>query len=432
MKVGFIGLGKLGLPVAVSMAIKGHDVLGFDRNPERMTKEPVKEQELGPDGYGNFNTLLAGAYKLKFAKDLEEVAEHADLIFMAIQTPHDKAYEGITPIPEERKDFDYTYLKDAVRELAKVVRKGTMVVVISTCLPGTMRREILPLVPDGVNFVYNPFFIAMGTVMRDFLHPEFVLIGSDSEESAHRLVSFYRTVLERGCPFRTMSIESAELTKVAYNTFISFKIGFVNTLMEICHAFPEADIDEVTGALKCACDRLISPAYLTGGMGDGGGCHPRDNIAMSWLARKLELSFDLFEAVMKAREGQAQWLANLMYEESEKVGLPMAIYGVAFKPNTKILTGSHAVLVSNLVKDMLLGTERVNQEPDMLDPVLAPEWEPDFPAVYLIGCNHAGTEKVRWPVGSVVIDPFRVVLPQEGVKLISLGAKEGVSHGGQG
>ena len=91
------------------------------------------------------------------------------------------------------------------------------------------------------------------------------------------------------------------------------KIVFANVLMEICHK-TGANVDEVTDALKLANDRLISGKYFTGGMGDGGACHPRDNIALSWLSRKLNLSFDWFENIMLARQKQTEWLANLMEE----------------------------------------------------------------------------------------------------------------------
>jgi len=220
-----------------------------------------------------------------------------------------------------------------------------------------------------------------------------------------------------------MSIESAELTKVAYNTFISFKIGFVNLLMEICDRFAFADVDDVTGALKCASDRLISPAYLNGGMGDGGGCHPRDNIAMSWLARDRGLSFDLFEAVMQLRENQAHWLACTMLHYKRAFGgkLDLVIYGTAFKPGTKITTGSSALLVHSIL-------EKIGEKVILMDPVIGPDCPPDFPAVILLGCNHPGSDKIEWPKGSVVIDPFRVVPEQEGVNVIGLG--KGVSFDG--
>src|SRR4029079_12685998 len=138
----------------------------------------------------------------------------------------------------------------------------------------------------------------------DFLHPEFVLLGVDDPETATKMTTLYTTLTD--APVYQMSIDSAELTKVAYNTFIGMKIVFANTLMEICHKSPGANVDDVTGALKKAGRRLLAPLYLDGGMGDGGGCHPRDSIAMSWLAREIPPRHDIFRKPRTCRRGHSQ------------------------------------------------------------------------------------------------------------------------------
>lgn len=418
MKVGFVGLGKLGLPVATCLAMQGHDVIGYDVDPKRMTKKPQPQKEEGPGGKGgDFNDYLAKADRLSFGS-LEEACS-CPIVFVAVQTPHRREYEGITPMPDERIDFDYSYLIQAVSEMAQYLKKGTIVTVISTCLPGTMRREIIPLLPPKVSLVYNPFFIAMGTVMRDFLHPEFVLMGSDDVTALRKMEAFYLTITS--APVRPMSIESAELTKVAYNTFISMKLGFVNTLLEICEKVPGADVDQVTEALKRADKRLISPAYLTAGMGDGGGCHPRDNIAMSSLARKLGLSFDFFEAVMLSREAQARWFAQILEDlQKENKDLPIIIYGYAFKPDVTITTGSHALLVADFLMSRSKATKIM-----LFDPVINGDKNMTLPAIYFIGCIH---NIIRWrgkkfPKGSIVVDPHRVISDQKGVRVIRLGER---------
>jgi len=183
---------------------------------------------------------------------------------------------------------------------------------------------------------YNPFFIAMGTTMRDFLDPEMVLFGVDDSWAAKKAKKFYRTL--HHSPFYETTIETAELTKVTYNTFISTKISFVNTVMEMCDKLPNTNVDDVMNALKMCDDRIISDKYLSGGMGDGGGCHPRDNIALSWLSKKLDLSHDWFDNIMMQRENQTDWLADLIEEHSN--GLPINILGKSFKPETNITTGS--------------------------------------------------------------------------------------------
>jgi len=409
MRIGFVGLGKLGLPVAAAIASCGHRVIGYDTNPKRMTKERQSYQETWFNGAGDFNDYLPQIDNLHFGS-LKEVCATSEIIFVAVQTPHDPRYEGITELPDERVDFDYSFLIAAVKSVCEFVKEGTIIAVISTCLPGTMMKYILPLIPKGVHFAYNPAFIAMGTVIRDFLEPEFVLLGAYDDEAANRMIEFYSSVCNSS--IKLMSVESAELAKVAYNTYISFKIAFVNLLGEICHKIPRADVDEVTGALAGAYRRLISPAYLTAGMGDGGGCHPRDNIAMSYLAKRLNLSYDMFEAVMLSRERHARWLASMLKGLGKISKLPMIILGYAFKPGTKITTGSPALLVKSFCP-----------EAELVDSILS--WgsliDLKTPAVFLLGCRYLEYASCKFPKGSIVIDPFRIVPDQEGVEVISIG-----------
>jgi UDP-glucose 6-dehydrogenase len=275
MNIGFVGLGKLGMPVAVAMAMAGHDVMGFDVVQSNMSKENRLFRETGPDGTGDFNEVLA-ASTLRFASGLHELADHAEIIFVAVQTPHRPEFEGSTPIPYERADFNYRYLCEAIENLSNVVSTGTPVAIISTVLPGTMRKYIRPLMSSPMRLCYNPFFIAMGTTMRDFINPEFVLLGVDDEWAASVVERFYSETLPHAKVCR-MSVESAELTKVAYNTYISSKLAIANTLMEICHKIPGANVDEVLSALKLATRRITGPAYMNGGMGDG-GCVPSDEL----------------------------------------------------------------------------------------------------------------------------------------------------------
>lgn len=414
MNIGMIGLGKLGLPVAVAIARKEFNVMGYDLDPSRMSKEPQPYQETGPDGTGDFNDYLAVS-NITFGT-MQEVADHADIVFVAVQTPHDPLYEGITQMPDKRVDFDYTYLKAAISALAKCVKKETVVAVISTCLPGTMRREIMPLLNDNMKLVYNPAFIAMGTTMRDFKECEFVLLGSDDkrdykENAVEKIVKFYSEAVKSS--IRIMSIESAELTKVLYNTYISLKIAYANTVMEICEKIPRADVDSVTDAIKAAYTRLISRQYLSGGMGDGGGCHPRDNIAMSWLSRELGLSYDLFESAMLSREGQARWLADIVIDKSHD-DMPIVILGYAFKPETNLIVGSHALLVADMIN-------RDGYNVTLIDNNVIPIDEPLKKAVYLIGCKHKEYFGYVFPRGSIIIDPHRYIPDQEDITVIRLG-----------
>lgn len=418
-KIGFVGLGKLGMPVALGVSMKGHDVMGYDVAAERMRKDRFPHQEIAPDGESSIEPVLR-ASTIRFGQ-LEEVVRHAEIVFVAVQTPHDPRYEGITRLQAERVDFDYAFLKAAVGSVARAageIGEDKIVVVISTVLPGTLRREILPLLNERVKLCYNPFFIAMGTTMRDFLNPEFVLFGVRDEVATRKAREFYATLHDR--PFYETSIENAELIKVAYNTFISMKVCFANTLMEIAHKTPGCSVDAVTGALALANQRLLSPRYLRGGMGDGGGCHPRDNIALSWLARELKLSYDWFENVMLCREKQTEWLADLIEEHRLRRGFPekrVGIYGKAFKTGTNLTTGSPAVLLANILEER--GYEVLLYDP-YIDAGACPF---AGPGVYFVGTNHPEFADPGWkfPEGSVVLDPWRFVPRRPGVEVIHIG-----------
>jgi len=421
MNIGMVGLGKLGLPVAVSIAERGHTVMGFDLRKERMSKETQPYQEAGPNGQGDFNKNLQMAENLSFGS-LQEVVNHADILFVAVQTPHDPRYEGTTPIPVKRIDFDYRWLCEAVKEITACVTKPTILSIISTCLPGTMREHILPRLAnnENISLVYNPFFIAMGTTMFDFTHPEFILMGTERQgtPAVTTMCKFYESIVGAGIPLRIMSLESAELTKVAYNCFIGQKIIFANTIMEICHKIPNADCGDVSRALKEANRRLISGAYLNGGMGDGGGCHPRDSIAMSSLAQRLDLSYDLFESVMYCREDQAKWKANLVRDMYIKTKLPILLLGYAFKPGTNLTVGSPALLVYHFLTDEM-GLVVKKHDHHVRGTGVLPENTP--PSLILLGCKHEEYQWASFPKGSIVIDPFRMVRQLSSVEVIHLG-----------
>lgn len=272
MKIGMIGMGRLGLPVCTAIAYMGHEVFAYDIDPKKMQKDNFSAIETGPTGVGDFRHWLKTA-DIKFCT-LQRLLDESEIVFVAVQTPHEEVYEGVTRIPKDRKDFNYTYLENALKtindSIINLYNVPKHVVIISTVLPGTTKRITQNL--NKIQVVYSPLFIAMGQVMKDYLNPEFTLMGG---LSTAKVRDFYKTI--HCAPIIEMSIESAELTKVAYNTFIGMKIAFANTIMEICHS-TEADVDEVTGALKKATDRLISGKYLDAGMGDGGGCFLGDQI----------------------------------------------------------------------------------------------------------------------------------------------------------
>lgn len=393
MRIGFLGLGKLGLPCALAINDKGHQVWGYDINTEiesYLKNKRIPYQEKYADD-------LLMNHQINFGKVID-VVKNSDIIFVPIQTPHDYKYEGCTRLTEERDDFNYDALKNGIKELSEEIKnqnENKIVIIISTVLPGTIDREIKPIINDNERLFlcYNPFFIAMGTTIDDFLNPEFVLLGTEHKWVADNVKNFYKTLHNK--PFYETTIKNAELIKVSYNTFIGMKIVFANTIMEICHK-TGANIDDVMGGLKLADQRLISPKYLNGGMGDGGGCHPRDNIAMSWLGNKIGLSYNFFDDIMMGREKQTEFLVNLILEHKG----PYYILGKTFKENTNLVLGSPALLLANILEEKKISFIHFDPHVDI-----------DFPifkkGTYFIASKHEEFKNYPYPDGSTIIDVWR-------------------------
>ena len=408
MKIGVIGLGKLGLPISIAIDNKGHDVIGYDINPniteDKKPKDIFSTLECDETGENTLKSMIDKS-NVKFTKNLNYLILNSDIIFVAVQTPHDKLYEGSTRIPTTRKDFNYDYLVSSIKNISnelEIIKKEKIVTVISTVLPTTIRNYIIPVMSKYIKLCYNPFFIAMGTTVRDFYYPEFILLGVVDENAKNTVCEFYKTITTS--KVYTTTLENAELIKVCYNTMISTKVSFVNTIMEMCDKLPNTNVDQVTDALKLSNRRLISPAYMTGGMGDGGGCHPRDNIALSWLSNKLNLSFNFFDAIMICRENQTEYFAKLIEEEHIKNNnLKVYILGKSFKPETNIISGSPSILLKNLLKER-------NINCIMYDPYIDTDIPNFEKGIYFIGTKHSAFKDFKFIKDSIVLDPHRYIL----------------------
>jgi UDPglucose 6-dehydrogenase len=412
MKIGFIGLGKLGLPVALAVESRGHEVKGYDTSSDVrgavfnrvMPHEEARAQEL----------LERSAIEII---PVDELVGWADILFLAVQTPHQPQFAGDVPLPPERADFDYRFLTEAVSHVAAEAsykQKDITLVVISTCLPGTFEAELRHLLNSRVRYVYSPLYTAMGTVIADYLDPEFWLIGAISELSPEvkSLSYFYHTIADK--PHVVTDVGTAEFIKVAYNTFISAKIMLANAWMQVCHRMG-LNVDDVTLAMSHCTKRLLSSAYLTGGGPDGGSCHPRDLIALAWLGQQLGCRPNLFDRMARIREEQTDWTAELILEH-RRDDEPVYVLGRAFKPKTSVTTGSGATLLVNLLKDRH-GVHAVQYDPHTDS--FAPEFRK---GLYFVATRHEEFRAWKFPQGSIVLDQWRYLPPQQGVTIIPIGA----------
>ena len=427
--VGFIGVGKLGQACA-EMVAEVHDVVGYDVNP------------VEPENFTMSDTL-------------EGAVRGQDIVFIAVPTPHDPQYDGKAPTSHlPNKDFDYTLVKQVLSEVNAVATKDQLVVLISTVLPGTTRREFIDLIPNA-RFVYNPYLIAMGTVKWDMVNPEMVMIGTeDGSETgdAKELVDFYKTIMQNEPRYIIGTWDETECIKVFYNTFISAKVSLVNMIQDVAENLGNINAEVVCDALATSDRRIMGPGYMKPGMGDGGACHPRDNIALRWMAEDLDLGYDLFDAVMLSREKQAENMASRLVEMSQAGAcnvppMPVIIVGKAYKPLVEYEAGSSSMLVGHYVQQAGVSLYYYDEKTGDIPPqsIL------DKPAVYLLAhnpgitygdqldtvpgwydqhratdCDDAlvstgnGTELVFAP-GSTVIDPWRKTPNIDGVEVIHYG-----------
>ncbi len=325
MKIGFIGLGKLGMPCAEAMAEAGMRVSGYDSNI----------------------SLIGRLIDIKAT--LAEAVIEKDIVFIAVPTPHEAGYDGREPTSHlEPRDFDYSILKSVVKECNSLMNEGQLLVVISTVLPGTIRRDIAPL-SNNTNLLYNPYLIAMGSVKQDFLDPEMIMIGNEHggmDRPTAMLQNFYRELLGLNARTEFGTWEEVEAMKIFYNTFISTKLSLVNMMQDVAQRLGHMNVDRVSVALSNSTKRIISDRYMKAGMGDGGACHPRDNIALRWLAKELDLGYDLFGAIMSAREQQAENMAR----EILRHGRVIYFTSDAYKPGTDLVDGSYSLLVQHYIK----------------------------------------------------------------------------------
>jgi len=391
-KIGFIGIGKLGLDCAEVMAEK-HEVRGYDIYPR--TSDSVQ------------------------VCDIAELVDESEWIFIAVPTPHAEGYDGSVPSSHmDPKDFGHDAVIDAINKVNAHAKTSKKVVLISTVLPGTTRRKFITLLDTRHQFLYNPYLIAMGSVKWDMANPEMVIIGTEDGELtgvAGELIALYKTIMNNDPRYEIGTWDECESIKIFYNTFISAKVGLVNMIQDFAMKIGNINVDVVTNALARSTMRIMGPKYMTAGMGDAGACHPRDNIALRWLAEEYKVGYDLFDTVMHARELQAKNLALYLVEQAKLLNLPIVIHGKAYKPDVEYCIGSYSTLVGYYVKEAGHKVVYVDPLADNPEDVVAAI---DTPAVFLWAHNrkityeYTGDQVDTQPYceikdGSIIVDPWR-------------------------
>jgi len=392
--IGFIGLGKLGLDCAEVMATK-HTVYGYDVMPRKSDSVIVTTPE--------------------------ETINKAEWLFIAVPTPHAEGYDGSVPSSHmEPKDFGHQYVFDAIDNINKYAKTSKKVVLISTVLPGTTRRHFFSRLDSKHQFLYNPYLIAMGSVKWDMANPEMVMIGTEDGNPnalAKELIDIYDTIMENNPRYEIGTWDECEAIKIFYNTFISAKVGLANMIQDFAMKIGHINVDVVTNALAKSDMRIMGPKYMTAGMGDAGACHPRDNIALRWLAEEYKIGYDLFDTIMHGREVQAYNLAEYLVQAHEQNVMegPIVIHGKAYKPDVEYCIGSYSTLVGHYIKEQ--GKEVVYVDPLADDRTECVDDVADKAVILMahdrqITYEYTGDQEKQnfyfdIKPGSVIVDPWR-------------------------
>lgn len=384
MKITVIGLGYLGATHAVAMAELGHDVIGIEANPQKLADlqngivpfyEPGLDEALK-------NVIAKG--NIKFKADHDEESRQADLHFLCVGTPQlPGSYAANTE-----------YLHSAVKALAPYLRQDAVVAGKSTVPVGTS-AILTQVLADAAGFAphlaWNPEFLREGTALEDSLRPDRIVIGVNDEVSEQALRKVYKKILDHGTPFLVTDIPTAELVKVAANSFLATKISFINAMAEIAEV---SGADAVALAEAIGYDERIGNKFLRNGIGFGGGCLPKD--IRAFMARAQELgvgqAVDFLADVDDVNLRRRARVVDLLNRElgEDLSGKRVLVLGAAFKPDSDDLRDSPAIAVAKLIK--ATGATVVVHDPISLDHVRAQN--PDFVAEQDLALAATGADAV--------------------------------------
>jgi len=370
VRYSVIGLGKLGSCSATCIASKGFDVIGVDLNQKTVELvnsglAPVREPGLD-------DLIQKSKSHLRATDSYREAILNSDITLVIVPTPS-----------ENHGGFSLEHVTAAAKEIGKVLAEKSdyhLIDIVSTVLPGSTEYGIKPILEEfsgkkcGPDFglCYNPEFIALGSVIHNFLNPDFVLIGQSDERAGKLLEQCYKSFCDNEPPIKRMNVISAELAKIALNTYVTTKISYSNMLAELCEHLPGADVDVITQAIGL--DKRIGHRYLKAGLGYGGPCFPRDNKALAYIAKMIGTKALIAETTDQTNLNVLQRLTDLVKSKamsSEKIG----ILGLTYKPDSPVLEESQGFLLAKnlleqgydvLVYDPLIkSTSEVGAVPQM-------------------------------------------------------------------
>ena len=338
MKIAMVGTGYVGLVSGACFSEFGWDVVCVDNNPDKIAMLEDGRMPIYEPGLEDLVERNVAAGRLTFTTDLESAVKGAQAVFIAVGTPSRRG-DG---------HADLSYVFQAAEDIARHADGYTVLVTKSTVPVGTGRevmKRIRAVRPDAeIEIASNPEFLREGSAIEDFMRPDRVVIGADTERAAEAVSALYRPLYLRDTPIIKTSLETAELIKYAANTFLATKITFINEFADLCEKVG-ADVQDVAKGIGL--DGRIGSKFLHAGPGYGGSCFPKDTAALVRSARDAGAPISIVEQVISVNDNRKEAMARKIIDAcgGDVSGKTIAVLGLTFKPNTDDMRDSPSLVI---------------------------------------------------------------------------------------
>lgn len=336
MRIGVIGTGYVGITSAACLAELGHRVACFDKDTAKLEQLARGGIPIHEPGLGEMVEALVADGSLRFAADLRDCLTNCEIVFIAVGTP-----------ARPDGDIDLSQVTEACETIAPLLAPNAIVAIKSTVSAGTCRkmRELIGRKARGLAFsvVSNPEFLREGSAIRDFMRPDRIVIGADDRRAAALMERLYEPLRRHGAPVLHTSTVNAEMIKHAANALLALKIGFINSVADLCEAVG-GNVQDVAAGIGL--DARIGPGFLQAGPGFGGSCFPKDTKAFAATGRKNGAAQPLVETLIRVNQDRRLRLADRIVDEGAvPPGGTVAVLGLAFKAGTDDLRDSPALAI---------------------------------------------------------------------------------------
>lgn len=358
MRIGMVGTGYVGLVSGTCFAEFGIDVVCVDKEESKIERLKKGEIPIYEPGLDELVEKQVQAGRLSFSTDLKVAVQNSDAVFIAVGTPSRRS--------DGHADLSYVYA--AAKEIAELLEGYTVIVTKSTVPVGTA-REIETIIretnPDAdFDMVSNPEFLREGAAINDFMRPDRVVIGAETERAADVMRNLYRPLYINETPMVVTTLETSELTKYAGNAFLATKITFINEIANLCEA-TGANVQDVAKGIGL--DGRIGNKFLHAGPGFGGSCFPKDTLALTQIGQKHNQPQRIVQSVVEINNDRQRSMAERVIKScgGSVQGLNITVLGLSFKPNTDDVRESPSLIIVPLLQEA--GANVIVHDPIAMD-----------------------------------------------------------------